>query len=445
MSCATCGSNMPSGCGNKGHCQNGGCNKMNTYDWFSANDIHDAKPYDIVEISFKNGSSKGFFKNKLTGQVQTGDMVVVDTGSGYDVGQISLLGELVRLQVKKKKAKVDRIRESLVRPANARDLERMREARAKELESLPRAKSIARSMGINLKMGDIQFQADLRKATFFYTAEGRIDFRELVKAYAAAFRVKIEMRQIGSRQESARIGGIGSCGRELCCSTWLSDFKSVNTSAARYQNLALNQVKLSGQCGRLKCCLNYELDTYVDLLKEFPMHANKIKTKHYTASLIKADIFRDVMHFSFAGETGRNTVISLPKARVFEIWEMNKLKKYPETFMTEVEIEQEQEKDFAKITGFVELKEEKKRGRNRSNRRKKGKKPTGQTRNKKRTYGQDRDANKEQKDGKKDTPQGPSNSNNRKRKSRNKNRNWKGKNQNGNNTKNTNKKDKQDN
>jgi len=363
MGCAACGSKdgSPSGCGNKGHCLNGGCNKKNTFDWFSAWQVTDSDPFDIVEISFKHGARKGFFRNRHPYQWTTGDYVAVDTGSGFDVGRISLSGELVRLQMKKKHCKEEHVIHDVIRLASPRDVERMHEARDREKVNLVRARSIVFSHKLDMKLGDLEYQSDLRKATFYYTADGRVDFRELVRSLAKEFNIKVEMRQIGSRQESARIGGIGSCGRELCCSTWLSEFKSVPTAAARYQNLAINQVKLSGQCGRLKCCLNYELDTYMDALKHFPMKVNTLRTKSLEASFIKADIFKGIMHFNYRTEQGRYMIISIDKDRVKEIWEMNKKGEFPETFITEEALDLEQEMDFADVTGVIELKEEKRR------------------------------------------------------------------------------------
>ena len=363
MGCASCSSSggSPSGCGNKGHCLNGGCNKMNTYDWFSAWQVTDSEPFSIVEISFNNGTRKAFFRNKQPYQRSTGDHVAVDTGSGFDVGRISLSGEMVRLQMKKKHVQKDQIIHEVLRLASPRDMDRMYESRDREKKVLTRARAIVRSLLVDMKLGDVEFQADLRKATFYYTADGRVDFRELVRAFAREFSVKVEMRQIGSRQESARIGGIGSCGRELCCSTWLSDFKTVPTSAARYQNLAINQVKLSGQCGRLKCCLNYELDSYIDALKDFPTKVQTLKTKSLQASFIKSDIFKGVMHYGYKTEHGRFMVIAISKERVREISEMNKKGEFPELFITQEELELEQEMDFADVTGVIELKEEVKR------------------------------------------------------------------------------------
>ena len=201
--------------------------------------------------------------NQGFSRAETGDNVVVEAGTGYDVGTITLSGELVRLQMKKKKVSTTAVLPNIIRRCNERDFEKLQDARSLEQQTMVRARVIARSLKLDMKIGDVEYQGDRRKATFYYTADGRVDFRELIKLFAREFKVKIEMRQIGARQESARIGGLGSCGRELCCSTWLTDFKSVSTAAARYQNLAINQSKLSGQCGRLKCCLNYELDSYM--------------------------------------------------------------------------------------------------------------------------------------------------------------------------------------
>jgi len=373
MGCSNCG---PEGCGNKGHCSTGGCNKMNTYDWISTLEINDPEIYNYVEVSFKNGARKDFFKCKSNiYQYHTGDMVVVECSPGYDVGTITLMGELVRLQMKKKSVYESRVQNSIVRKANTRDLEKLEEARLLEKRNLARARAIARTLGVELKLGDIEYQGDLKKATFYYTAKGRIDFRQLVKEYAKEFRIKIEMRQIGSRQESARIGGLGSCGRELCCSTWLSDFKSVNTSAARYQNIAINQTKLSGQCGRLKCCLNYELDTYMDALKGFPKKADYLMTKKGKANLVKTDIFKGLMYYVYDDITLRGVFHPLDKDKVKEILAMNKRGEKPENltlFYTTVETQEQEEIQFADVTGIIELPTERK-SRNKKSGRRKGK------------------------------------------------------------------------
>lgn len=374
MGCGSCSSGSPDGCGDKGHCSSGGCNKRNTYDWISVLDIHDPSAFKLVEVSFKNGSRKDFFHNESWANASTGDLVMVDTDGGMDCGTITLSGELVRTQMKKKKVKIDRVTHKVIRKANFRDIEKLEEARKLEKPTLVKARVIARTLGLEMKIGDIEYQADKRKATFYYTAEGRVDFRELVRSYAKEFRVKVEMRQIGARQESARIGGIGSCGRELCCSTWLSDFQSVNTTSARYQNIAINQTKLSGQCGRLKCCLNYELDTYMDALKHFPKGVDYIKTKRGKAALIKTDIFKGLMFYAYIEEKTRGPIVALDKDRVKEIQRMNKAGELPDELVDRVAlaaIEETQEKDieFADVTGEIELPSIKKPRRN--NRKKK--------------------------------------------------------------------------
>ncbi|MFN0016406.1 MAG: regulatory iron-sulfur-containing complex subunit RicT [Saprospiraceae bacterium] len=315
-SCST-GKDSVSGCRSNGGCSTGGCNRHNTYDWLSASGIQDAKPFEVVEISFKNGSRKEFFKNPAHTRAITGDWVLVESSSGgYDVGTITLSGELVRMQLKRKRVRNDSKQQSVIRKAHDRDLERLDELRKQERDIMIRARAVSRTLDLNMKVGDVEFQGDGRKCTFYYTADGRVDFRELIRHYAREFKVKIEMRQIGARQESARIGGIGNCGRELCCSTWLTEFKSVNTAAARYQNLAINQTKLSGMCGRLKCCLNYELDTYIDALEDFPDKAERIKTRAGLAILIKTDVFKRIMYYTYAEDRGK-----LYSLHVDQVWE----------------------------------------------------------------------------------------------------------------------------
>ena len=328
MGCEGCGTKagLPSGCGNNGHCQSGGCSRMEVYDWLSEVAASPGDIHDLYEISFKNGARKEFFQNEKRQEIVTGDYVLVESSSmGYDVGRVSLSGELVKLQMRKKnrnnRGRDAEIRK-IIRKARHTEIDKLSEARAREKETMLRARVMARDLGLDMKLGDVEFQADLRKATFFYTAEGRVDFRELIKVLAREFHVKIEMRQIGSRQEAGRVGGIGACGRELCCSTWLTDFKSVNTTAARYQNLAINQTKLSGQCGRLKCCLNYELDTYLEALREFPDEdkARRINTSKGEAFLVKTDVLKGTMTYMYR-ET--NMYYALTIDDVKEIVEMN--------------------------------------------------------------------------------------------------------------------------
>ncbi len=379
MSCQGCtvGSSTK-GCKSNGGCASGGCNRLNTYDWLSQQSFNDPDFYDIVEVSFKNGSRKEFFTNPPHTRASTGDMVVVETPNGYDIGKISLSGDLVRLQIKKKHLREDVAITSVLRKANERDLERLDEARNEERELMIKARAIARSLDLDMKIGDVEYQGDKRKATFYYTADGRVDFRELIRHYAKEFKIKIEMRQIGARQESARIGGIGSCGRELCCSTWLSDFKSVSTTAARYQNLAINQTKLSGQCGRLKCCLNYELDTYMDALEAFPKGIERLETQAGVAVLMKTDIFKQTMQFAYSKPENRGQFYTLTLNQVKEVLMMNKRKERPvdlESLQVVPAIQEEIFKDFDDVTGAVELPAEKKKKRNKKRNRPRNRKP----------------------------------------------------------------------
>jgi cell fate regulator YaaT (PSP1 superfamily) len=351
------------GCGSNG-CSSGGCNRMNTFDWLTALDIDDFDGFDVVEVSFKNGSRKEFYKNPTASRAITGDMVLVEAdNNGYDLGRISLSGELVRIQMKKRGVKENTMFQNVIRKANERDLERLQEARDAEKNTMVQARVIARALGLDMKIGDVEFQGDKRKATFFYTADGRVDFRELIREYAREFKVKIEMRQIGARQESARVGGLGPCGRELCCSTWLTDFKSVSTTAARYQNLAINQSKLSGQCGRLKCCLNYELDSYLDALEQFPTRADRIYTEEGAAVLMKTDIFKGLMYYCYEKDHGRGKFYPLEIEQVKEVQEMNRAGMKPTDLMSLQLVEEEEEEvGFdGDLTGVVELPNERKK------------------------------------------------------------------------------------
>ncbi len=377
MGCASCSNNngTPSGCKSKGHCATGGCNKMNTYDWLSLNDIVDVDNYKYVEVSFKNGNRKAFLKNPGSSRAITGDPVVVEAENGYDVGSITLSGDLVRLQMKKKKVRESSVTKSVIRKANERDLEKLMEARERENKTMIRARELARNLDLNMKVGEVEFQGDNRKAIFYYIAEGRVDFRELIRHYAREFKIKVEMRQIGARQESALIGGLGSCGRELCCSTWLTDFKTVSTTAARYQNLAINQAKLSGQCGRLKCCLNFELDTYMEAIEAFPKRADSIYTQRGKAVLVKTDIFKGLMYYTYIVDGKRGKFYALPIKRVKEIIAMNKNKEKPadlvsmEAYMAMEAVTNQN--DYESVNEVIELPmEERKKKRN--NRRKKG-------------------------------------------------------------------------
>jgi cell fate regulator YaaT (PSP1 superfamily) len=328
-------------------------------------DVYDPSGFPLVEVSFKNGARKDIFHNNNVLDIVSGDHVVVDVGSGYDIGQVSLSGELVRMQMKKKGIREDQVLFAIVRKAHNRDLEKLDQSRRLEKSGLIRARAIARTLDLEMKVGDVEYRGDTRKATFYYTADGRIDFRELVREYAKEFRVKIEMRQIGARQESARIGGLGSCGRELCCSTWLTDFKSVTTNAARYQNISINQSKLSGQCGRLKCCLNYELDTYMDALKDFPKNVDVLHAESGTAHKIKIDIFKKIIYYSIKTNIGRGIIVAIDLERVKEIKKMNDAGKKPNEFVIQTDDlsdpNEEKDLEYADVTGQIELPNEPRR------------------------------------------------------------------------------------
>jgi cell fate regulator YaaT (PSP1 superfamily) len=325
MGCGSCGTSTggaPSGCKSNGTCGTGGCNKLNVYDWLT--DVampDDYVPFNIIEIRLK-GSRKEFFKNVSNLELYAGDPVILEAENGYDLGHVSVSGELVRLQLKKRgiTENSDQIK-NIQRKASEKDVEKYQEAKFREAKVLERARTIALELKLEMKLSDIEIQGDNKKVIFYYTAESRVDFRELIRKYADEFKLRIEMRQIGYRQEAARLGGIGSCGRELCCSTWLTDFKMVNTSAARYQNLSINMLKLSGQCGKLKCCLNYELDTYMDALDEFPKAKTvRLDTVAGTAIMLKTDILKRLTWFAY---DDRPNWISLPLSTVNAYLKMN--------------------------------------------------------------------------------------------------------------------------
>ncbi len=319
--CSSCSTSSggTGGCQNNGTCGTSDCNKMNSFDWLTQMGIPQLDQFDIVEVKFKGGR-KEYFRNVDYLPLHTGDPIVVDVPSGHHIGHVSLQGELVRLQMQKRKVRNDDNITRIYRVATQKDMEKWEEAKSREVPTLYRCKQIVDEYGLNMKMSDVEFQADNSKATFYYSAEDRIDFRELIKSLAGEFKVRVEMRQISLRQEAGRLGGIGVCGRELCCSTWLVDFKNVTTSAARYQNLSLNPGKLSGQCGRLKCCLNYELDTYMDAIKDIPQVEKPLLTEKGPAKLQKTDIFRKLMWFNYNHD---NDWISITCDRVREIQVLN--------------------------------------------------------------------------------------------------------------------------
>lgn len=359
MPCGSCGTGAdgkPAGCRSNGGCSSGGCNRLNVFNWLAPIPLSDqATPFDIIEVSFNHGSRKDFFRNTSRHLFEKGERIAVEGVSGFDVGEVSLTGELVKLQMKKRRVRDTPDLKKVLRRATDTDLEKMRASKARENETLVRSRAMARQLGLEMKLAEVEIQADGRKATFYYTADERVDFRELIKRYASEFHVKVEMRQIGARQEAGKVGGIGSCGRELCCSTWLTDFKSVSTTAARYQNLSINQSKLSGQCGRLKCCLNYELDTYLDALKDFPEGADTLETGSGTAYLQKKDIFKNLMWYAYRTST---KLYPLTIARVNEILEANSRGEKPDE-LKPVELEVVKKGDdehvFVDVVGQISL------------------------------------------------------------------------------------------
>lgn len=319
MSCTGCSTDTggkPNGCKSNGGCSSGGCNRMNAHDWLKNLPIADMdSACKVIEVSFSQGTRKDFFRNTSLQPYEKGDLIAVEGVSGFDVGEVSLTGEIVRLQMKKRNVKEENPEmKKVLRRASDRDIDVWKQNKAREPEAVIRSRAIAKQLNLDMKISQVEMQADGRKATFFYIADGRVDFRELIKVYAGEFRVKVEMRQIGARQEAGKVGGIGSCGRELCCSTWLTDFKSVNTAAARYQNLSINQTKLSGQCGRLKCCLNYELDTYLDALQHFPDNCDVIQVAKGNAFLVKKDIFKNLMWYTLP-ESNKQYPLSIERVQ----------------------------------------------------------------------------------------------------------------------------------
>jgi len=334
--CTTCivpsENNKIPGCRNNGGCLTDGCDKLSVTNWLSDMELPTGEQFNIIEVRFKSGR-KEFFKNNELNLV-TGDPVVVDVPNGHHIGYVSMMGELVKFQMKKKNIEDDENVRNIYRKATARDREKFEEVRGREMKTLQRTREIIEDKGLEMKLTDIEYQADNTKATFYYSADERVDFRELIKLLASEFKIRIEMRQISLRQEAGRLGGIGSCGRELCCSTWLTDFKSVSTTSARYQNLSLNPSKLSGQCGRLKCCLNYELDTYMEALVDIPEIEAPLITEKGEAFLQKTDIFKKIMWFGYKNE---NTWIPVDASRVSEVMELNKKGKKPATLLEDEE------------------------------------------------------------------------------------------------------------
>jgi cell fate regulator YaaT (PSP1 superfamily) len=353
---------------------------MNVFDWLSNMDMPVKDRFEVVEVRFKNGR-KDFYRNTDGLSLTTGDAIIIEAATGHHLGHVSLQGELVRLQMQKKKVANDEEIKKIYRLAHQKDLEKFEDIKKRDLPTLYRTREIIKQYNLAMKLSDVEYQADNTKATFFYSAEDRVDFRELIKQLASEFKIRVEMRQISLRQEAGRLGGIGVCGRELCCSTWLSDFKNVATSAARYQNLSLNPSKLSGQCGRLKCCLNYELETYMEALRGIPEIEAPLLTDRGEARLQKTDIFRRIMWFGYKEE---NAWFPLNIDRVNEILAMNREGKRPAS----LEINQEEAKvPLAKLNSDLEnldrkfKDKSKNRKKNKNHGRNSGQAPNQQNRN----------------------------------------------------------------
>ncbi|MGB0837277.1 MAG: regulatory iron-sulfur-containing complex subunit RicT [Flavobacteriaceae bacterium] len=386
MGCTSCSSNssgVPNGCKSNGACASGGCDKLNVFDWLANMQLPTGQEvYDIVEVRFKNGR-KVFCKNTKKVPLRMGDVVTTEGSPGHDVGTVALIGELVKVQMKKRKVSeddADQIKK-IYRKATQKDIDIWQAARDRETETQRRGREIIQNLGLKMKLSDVEYQGDGNKATFYYTADERVDFRQLIRDLAGAFSIRVEMKQVGLRQEASRLGGVGSCGRELCCSTWLTDFRKVNTAAARYQQLALNPQKLSGQCGKLKCCLNFELDTYLDALNELPKTDKPLMTEKGPAVYIKMDIFKGLLWYTYKEERGK--WFKLTAEQVHEILEINasgekisSLEEYEDELIQAVpEIDFENVVGQDSLTRFDKPKKSNRKKRRKPNNRNKGNKP----------------------------------------------------------------------
>lgn len=334
-------------------CTEGNCSskcaprgKLHCYNWLD--DIPGGyADFDMVEVQFKN-TRKGFYKNSSNLQLSIGDMVAVEASPGHDIGMVTLTGRLVAIQMKKANVRPDAEIRRIFRKAKANDLEKYEEAKAKENDTMIRSRKIAESLKLNMKIGDVEYQGDGNKAIFYYIADERVDFRQLIKVLAETFKVRIEMKQIGARQEAARIGGIGPCGRALCCATWMSNFVSVSTSAARYQDISLNPQKLAGQCAKLKCCLNFEVDAYVESLKEMPEKNVRLETLDATWYVFKTDVFKKEITYSSDKQIAANLTV-IDAERAFEIIEMNKAGEKPQSLLRDDEADAQKNKQYNDI------------------------------------------------------------------------------------------------
>ncbi|WP_075341486.1 PSP1 domain-containing protein [Tenacibaculum agarivorans] len=357
MSCSSCSTNkngVPKGCKSNGNCGTGTCgsgNKLAVFDWLSNMTLPTGEaPFNIYEVRFKNGR-KHFYKSNDKMKVSMGDIVAVEGSPGHDIGIVSLAGELVKVQMKKRKVASDSEDvKKIYRKATQKDIDVWHQARDRELETQRKGREIISRLGLQMKLSDVEFQGDGNKATFYYTADDRVDFRQLIRDLASAFSIRVEMKQVGMRQEAARLGGVGSCGRELCCSTWLTDFRKVNTAAARYQQLSLNPLKLAGQCGKLKCCLNFELDSYLDALQAFPKQDVLLKTEKGDAIFIKMDIFKKLLWYTYKEEKSKWYKLSLEQvSEIIELNQNDELGSPLEDY--ESEITEEAKVDFENVVG----------------------------------------------------------------------------------------------
>ena len=380
-SCTTDKNGLPKGCKNNGTCGTDSCNKLTVFDWLSNMSLPEGdKSFDYIEVRFKNGR-KLYYKNTENLSLAIGDIVATQAQSGHDIGMVTLTGELVKVQMKRKKIEIDGEEVlKIYRKASQKDIDIWSASRDKEEAMKVKARQFAIDLRLQMKISDIEFQGDGSKATFYYTAEERVDFRELIKLFAREFKTRIEMKQVGFRQEASRLGGIGSCGRELCCSTWLTDFRSVSTSAARYQQLSLNPQKLAGQCGKLKCCLNYELDAYMDALKEIPKIDVKLITEKGKAVCQKIDIFQGFLWYTYEGEW--TNWHKLTAAQANEIIEINNkkekvvsLEEYASELILETKTEFENVVGQDSLTRFDSPKPKSKRRNNKNRNRKRKPRP----------------------------------------------------------------------
>ncbi|WP_297089215.1 regulatory iron-sulfur-containing complex subunit RicT [uncultured Draconibacterium sp.] len=381
----------------RGICQTkvGNCGKLQVTDWLG--DVQPAyKGEDIVEVRFKN-TRKDYYKNVNNLKLKVGELIAVEGNPGHDIGIVSLMGELVFEQMKRHKVTLNNGEyRKVYRHAKPVDIDKWKEAISLEHETMIQSRQIVKDLGLDMKIGDVEYQGDRTKAIFYYIADGRVDFRQLIKVLAETFRIRIEMKQIGARQEAGRIGGIGPCGRSLCCSTWMSNFVSVTTNSARHQEISLNPQKLAGQCGKLKCCLNFEVDAYIDAQKDFPPNHIPLETEHMSYSFLKADIFGGIYWYAPRGE-GPGTLVAVPVKRVKEVLRLNRNGKKPEKLVVEKYDAGAQKNDtFHNVVGQEDLdrfdrSKKKSRSKNRGSRRQSGR---NTPRNQSQTQGQQKDRSK---------------------------------------------------